>query len=534
MPTEIYKNWVTKATECGLSVEQTCGMAMLYAWTLTSRATEEELPDTESFWTLFSQDEFNKINQSSFNIDDFGAIAPEFQLAGELLKVKLPTDRYRDDGKAATFFDTYSQSDAKDEQHINSVLLFRHRFDMLWCQRIGECLRPEIRTPLHAYVFANSITQAFTKIDPTGFSIVLDALLKGLSPLISMFTSKKFVKELNGLEGYEPFQIALMGFMSGADPHLGGNLWEIQKVLFYKQPSGDPVNLEKQLLPMYEFLEFSIPVIENFVAVKRTSYLDLSRYIANEYIYGSISEDQFSDQLEYLLKNRYGFSVQLQNENPTQDFLMNAAAFFTVCCLKIKNLTNQIAKQPSLKMLDDRGLIWFREAQKEVTLLHEAIICFDVMISWRLGPSLGLFIRTMNDEIHRFYIGEFASNEEVENLLCKICNGYEVQECVVAFQMDNFPLKDDKPGKKFKAAFLSVPAEGETSLDLYRCDVGLEEGFFLDDYVGSMTEQNKIDHLFKTLRHCITNQPNLYTRKIIQTELIRDLGSPDAWGFAAA
>jgi hypothetical protein len=534
MITETFKNWVSKADECGFTLEQTCGMAMLYAWALTYRSSEDEIPDTESFWTFVDQQEFNQLNEVAFNMQDFLAIAPEFQMAAEMLKVDMPSERYAENGELTTFFNTDWQNEFKDEKHVNEVLLLRNRFDLMWCQRLGECLRPEVRTPLHAFVFTNNITHTFVKIDPIGFTVVLNALLSNKSPLLSIFTSKKLVKESQGLKGYEPFQIALMGFTSGLDPHLGESLWGLQKALFYKQPSGIPINLEKQSLAMHQFLEFAVPVIENFININRSSYLDLTRFIANEYIYASISESQFTDQLTQILQSRYGFNFLLQEENKPQDFLMNAAAFYTTCCLKIKNMTNQIAKQPSLKMLDDRGLIWYRDVPEEVSIQHEAIICFDVMLSWRLGPALGLFIKTHENIVHRFYVGEFATNEEIESLLCEICNAYRIKECVLAFQMDNFPLRDDKPDKKFKAAFLSLANNQATFIDLYRCDVGLQEGFFLDDYVGQITDEKIIMHLFKNLQICVAAQPDANERKRVQKKLIQVHGSASAWSFSYA
>ena len=185
-------------------------------------------------------------------------------------------------------------------------------------------------------------------------------------------------------------------------------------------------------------------------------------------------------------------------------------------------------------MLDDRGLIWFRDAPEEVSIQHEAIICFDVMLSWRLGPALGLFIRTRNKTLHRFYVGEFASNEDIEHLLCQIYKSYEVSECVLAFLLDNFPLKDDKPDKKFKAAFLSLSAGQAAFMDLYRCDAGLQEGFFLDDYIGITSDENIVSHLFKNLQNCVLTQLDAGERKKVQTEMIEIHGSADAWGFVNA
>ena len=42
MVTQTYKKWVEKATECDFTLKQTCGIAMLYAWTLTNRSSKDE------------------------------------------------------------------------------------------------------------------------------------------------------------------------------------------------------------------------------------------------------------------------------------------------------------------------------------------------------------------------------------------------------------------------------------------------------------------------------------------------------------
>jgi hypothetical protein len=40
-------------------------------------------------------------------------------------------------------------------------------------------------------------------------------------------------------------------------------------------------------------------------------------------------------------------------------------------------------------------------------------------------------------------------------------------------------------------------------MDLYRCDAGLQEGFFLDDYVGVTSDEQFVGHLFKDLQNCV-------------------------------
>ena len=48
----------------------------------------------------------------------------------------------------------------------------------------------------------------------------------------------------NGFEVYEPFQIALAGFMANLDRRVGSAVCDLQRLLFYSQPSGDAINTE--------------------------------------------------------------------------------------------------------------------------------------------------------------------------------------------------------------------------------------------------------------------------------------------------
>jgi hypothetical protein len=92
-------------------------------------------------------------------------------------------------------------------------------------------------------------------------------------------------------------------------------------------------------------------------------------------------------------------------------------------------------------------------------------------------------------------------------------------------------LKDDKPDKNFKAAFLTLSAGQPTFMDLYRCDAGLQEGFFLDDYVGATSDEKIVAHLFKDLQNCVATQLDDEERRKIQAEMIDIHRSADAWRF---
>ena len=354
--TSLYKSWIAKTRECGLTNEQACGLAMLHAWTLTHRKSEDEVPDTESFWTFVEKIDFDKMNQTAFTLDDFIRFVPEFKLAGEILRVPLPTGRKDCDGGPASLLNLEWEANSADGPDVDAVLLLRHRFDMMWCQRVGECLREEIRTPAHAYAFADYVTHGFLKFDPEGFSRILGKVIEKKSPIADMFASKELGGQLNGFEGYEPFQIALLGFTSGLDPKLGELVWNLQRVLFYKQPSGKPINTEKQFLPTPLFLEFADPVLTNFLHVNRTSYLHSTRMIASEYVLAKAGETQTAFQLRKLMDKRYGFLPSLDSDAAPLNLITNAAAFYTLCCLRIRNLTNRIDDFPTLRMVDDAGL----------------------------------------------------------------------------------------------------------------------------------------------------------------------------------
>jgi hypothetical protein len=83
----------------------------------------------------------------------------------------------------------------------------------------------------------------------------------------------------------------------------------------------------------------------------------------------------------------------------------------------------------------------------------------------------------------------------------------------------------------FKAAFLSLSARQPAFMDLYRCDAGLKEGFFLDDYVGAISDENIVSHLFKNLQNCVLTQIDETERQKVRAGMVEIYGSPDAWGF---
>jgi hypothetical protein len=529
MPNITYNNWVAKTKECGLTNEQACGAAMLYAWTLIQPSVTDEPVDTESFWTFLTQDEFNKINDTSFTVQDFVEFIPIFKLAGEMLRVKMPLNRKDADDSATTLLNLFWQDEPVDGPHIDTVLRMRHRFDLLWCQRVGECLREEIRTPLHAYVFANQVTHGFSRFDPEGFGRILTALLSKKSPIVSTLTSKKLIKESCGFEGYEPFQITLLGFVR---PEIGEEIWNLQRVLFYSQPSGRTINLEKQYFQTDSFVDFADPLIEKFINQQKSAYFKLGCDIASEYILRSNAPGQYFEQLNSLLDSRYKFSYFEENVSRSQTLLMNVAAFYTICCLRIKNVSNQISKLPSLKMVDDIGLLWTKDVKHSEPLLHDSIQCFDVMLSWRYGAAWGLFIETTNGFTQRAYVEESTEIKGIASLLTKICVAYHPKKCVLAFLTKSFPLEGDPPGDNLKCLFLSLERGTDPVIDVYRTRADLLTGLSLKDYLGRFDGLSYCQVPFDEIYSAIKDDIDLADVIEAQEYLIENLAGKDKWQFS--
>ena len=92
MQTTIYKNWISKTQECGITNEQACGLAIIYAWNLTSPKGEKEAPNKDLFWNFVEKNDFNELNKY-FSTDDFFKFIPILKLAGEMLNVPMPNSR---------------------------------------------------------------------------------------------------------------------------------------------------------------------------------------------------------------------------------------------------------------------------------------------------------------------------------------------------------------------------------------------------------------------------------------------------------
>lgn len=531
MLTETYKNWLSKTKECGFTNEQACGLAILYAWKLTAPKKDGESQNTELFWQFVDKNHFDDINENAFSTNDFIEFIPVFKLAGEILRVPMSKNRFDHIGDPTTLLDLDWENEQVTGQNIDDVLLLRHRFDLLWCQTFGESLREEIRTPIHAYVFASSLTHALNKYDPQCYSGILNKLLWKQSPFVRMFTSIQFVNESNGLANYEPFQIAFRGFLSDDNLELGEALWNLQRLLFYKQPDGAPINLDKQDLPLTSFFEFSTPLVVGFIDEHMPRHAELSRIVASEYLFRSHEYGPHS-QLYSLMEDRYGFTSELENESKPLNLLMNAASFYTVCCLKIRNLTNRISELPTLRMLDDIGFLWTRDVEQVQPLRDEAIQCFDVMLSWRSGASWGLFLETESGFIQRAYIGDKSEYAEVDDIFAKICCAYQPKRCVIAFWTHRTQEIEGKNQDINEVAFLNIERDGSICCEVFNGETDSQRGRYLGEYKGTIKEQSFCKNYFVKAQSSFFNIVNKEFVKKDQIELLEFIAFPNAWNFS--
>jgi hypothetical protein len=527
--TKIYENWLSKIHECGMSTEQACGFSMLLAWNLTSKNNATDY-DPDIYWKFIEKSEFDSIIAKSFVIDDFLRFIPILKLAGELLWTEMPESRLDSENNKTELLNLDWRHDLRDKgnvKKVSDVLMLRHRFDLLWCQKLGESLRPEIRNPIHAFAFVEYLTHGFAKFDPEGYSSILNSILIGKSPFAAVFSSRFFVMERNGLEGHEPFQIALLGFMANQDPKLGEQLWNLQRILFYKQPGGEPVNLDKQFLSLTSFLRFYLQQINDFIDLHRDSFLDLSKLVAAEYLYRS-SDVEPIDQFLEILEKRYGFNdSEFEFETPTA-VLINAAAFYTTCCLKIRNLTNQINKLPTLKSLDEFGFIWTRDITVGQTLRDEAILCFEVMLSWRWGASWALFIETKHGFFQRAYVGDTSNYSDVDNLFSELCIAYSPVKCIVCFwthrQLDAGSIEEE-------VVFLNLIKNGVCFAEIFQGRSDVKIGRSLGDFIGTSEDPKLISSYFPKLQNSFMFKFESEFIETKQDELI-DLFPPSRnWNF---
>ena len=532
MQTDVYRGWSQKAADCGFTIEQACGLAMLFAWRLATPSKQDEPLNTDDFWHFVPQERFERIKSSLFTVDDFIAFVPAIQLAGELLKVELPVNRTDANGAPTTLLDLEWATESSDDRPIEALLLTRHRFDMHWCQFAGEQLRPELRTPEIAYAFADYVADGLRQFDPTGFAHILRALLGKPSPFVASFTSKLFV---NGdhLRGLEPFQVALQTFISNLE--IAEHIWSFQRVLLYKQPSGEPINLDKQFLPTADFVDFMKPILENLVAIERHKLTAYTAHIADEYLWDCLESPRSDHQLIRLMRDRYGFELGLTNESLPLRLLMNGAAFYTQICLLLRNVTNRLSLIPSMQNTDGYGLIWNRDASDEKTLRTDAIECFDVMLSWRTGAAWGIFLKTQDGRIRRGYLGMGVELADARHLFSLFCAAYEPSHAIFAYiTHPDDTASDEKASSQQKVAFLELARDqlhGSMGVDLFDFMVSKEQGQQLGEYLGRLSSKESWESLFPEIQSLMFSPVPEDQKKAAQEELSYAAEPGFQWNF---
>ena len=502
---------------------------MLLAWDLRINDNEESSGEDSVYWKFVEKDDFVQIIESSFLFEDFINFVPLMKIAGEILRIFVPKDRMDGKGEAAVVLNLDWQDEPVANPEIGKILLLRHRFDLHWCQQVGETLRDEIRTPICAYAFADYVAQAFNIVDPEGFSRILHGLLRHPSPFVRTFSSKFFVIEQSALERHEPFQIALLGFMGGMDPRLGEELWDIQRLLFYKQPGGEPFNLDKQFVEPGEFLEFSMPIVADFIDKNHLRFLEVGKLVASEYLFRDAGCNPL-DQFYELMNVRYGVASDLEVDSKPLLLLINAAIFYTLCCLKVRNLSNRIDELPTLRMLEDTGTLWARDIVEKEDLLHEATTCFDVMLSWRFGASWALFLETEHGLIQRVYVGDSSDYQQVEEFFSKICAAYVPNTCVVAFWTHRPVGSGNIVEEVF---FLTLARDQAPRLDVFRGESSVERGRFIGEYSGYSEDEKLCGVYFPKLHSLFMTLPTSDIVESAQNALLEVVPSFSAWNFVS-
>jgi hypothetical protein len=227
---------------------------------------------------------------------------------------------------------------------------------------------------------------------------------------------------------------------------------------------------------------------------------------------------------------RYGFTPDLEVDSKPLALLVNAATFYTLCCLKIRNLSNQIDELPTLRMLEDSGSLWARDAVEKENLLHEATTCFDVMLSWRFGASWALFLETEHGFIQRVYVGDSSDYQQVEEFFSKICAAYVPSLCVVAF----WAHRPAGGGSIIEEVFFLTLARTQAPrLDVFQGESSVERGRFLGSYAGYSEDEQLCGNYFPKLRSLFMTLPTLDIVESAQNTLLEIIPSFSAWNFVS-
>ena len=301
----------------------------------------------------------------------------------------------------------------------------------------------------------------------------------------------------------------------------------MQRILFYKQPEGIPIHLDKQSIPLAEFIKFFLPLITDFIDDHKASFMEIGKLVASEYLYRS-SESQPFDLFFDILEKRYGFNVAISGIEKTTTLLMNVAAFYTASCIKIRNLTNKIVDSSTLRMLDDIGFLWTRDVPEEQILRDEAILCFDVMLSWRYGASWALFLETEYGFIQRAYVGDSSGYQEVDSLFSDLCTAYSPVRCIVAFWTHR---PDEGDNVKEEVVFLSLSKDVTWLAEVFQGLSDEKAGRSLGDHIGFSDDQHFIASYFPKLQDAFQSKCSFENIKIKQDELIELMPPSKIWNF---
>jgi hypothetical protein len=534
MPTQIYENWVQKTRECGFTLEQSCGLAMIYGFRLLKQAPSEAPRGLQESLKFVSEEDFLEMDRRAFIASDIDEIIMLLRVAGRLLGVKDLDQLAEPSASSEEPEGESAEEDPTDEQPLDDRLTSRHQFDIWLCQSIGESLRSSIRTPLHAFVLSNTTAKMLVRINEDWINIIVNAILRKLSPLVGVLSAVDGIEEQNGYLGYEPFQIALMGCMEKSEI-LSHAIWDLQRLLFYSQPEGVPINLDRQFIPTPDFSLFALPVISKYINENKQYSIHLTRLVPQTYLTGTLNSRELIRKFSEEMMTRHEIDTDGEYTDKTLQLVVNAMCFKTLAFLLIRNIACREPNDIELASLDSWGLIWEISAPKNRALRSMATLAFQAMIAWRAGACTALFIEREDGSFHAFYLGdeqfEKMTFQDQESFLLKIARAYNAARLMVAFPSEAFPMKGEPVDEKLKVVLVYLDGDGSSYTDFYRCTTSATEGMMLGGYIGTMGEPQFSAGLLPELHDAIKQPADPGERTRLQRELIAAWGHPEAWRF---
>jgi len=476
--TQTYVDWLKKCQECGFSNEQICGLSMLYYWKQTFRTSDSDEMDVESFWGFVTKEDFARNIQNITFQEEAESIIKTFQESSDFLRVSFEQKRYTSDGDITGIF----SSAPENLDRYEPKLLEKHNFDLKWLERLGLSLVQEHRDPEVAYSLAEKFGGYLFNADPQAFNKILPAVLFKLSPILHALTTTAYV---NITVAYIPFQLALIGFMG--KHKIDESIWNLQRTIFYSQPEGSLIREELQKSNSIEFVNESLEIIKPFIYKDREFYFSISSQIQEEYILEANTVEYFLSRLQYLLKQRYQIS------DPSNDFdltnvLINAACFYTVCCLLIKNISNPFKVEDNLKMATDDGLLW-RLGKFDGNTEQAALTYFPKVLSWRSGVCSVMFIETQNNRKYFLYLPSQDDPSIVNEMFQHFALALNVRECTFTY-FSEFKLKDETDDSLPKVIFLSSSQAGFQRGLIYKASYSTDIGYVIGESIGAVGDES--------------------------------------------